>query len=83
MSKSKIRKTVEAAKEKAPSRTFLPNTWIKCVRGNMWSSKVRVDESYLFLGWIVNHSEFGDNAILMDKRGVFTDDIKEDDFEVL
>ena len=81
--KSKLQKTIEAAAEKPEVRTFQPYTWIKCIRGNMWSDKIVNGQRYLFMGWISNNPEFGDNAVLMDDRGVFTTNIREEDFEVL
>ena len=81
--KSKLQKVIEAAAEKPEVRTFQPYTWIKCIHGNMWSDKIINGQRYLFLGWISNNPEFGDNAVLMDDRGVFTTNIKEEDFEVL
>ena len=81
--KSKLQKVIEAAAEKPEVHTFQPYTWIKCIRGNMWMDQVVNGERYLFMGWITNSHEFGDNAVLMDDRGVFTTSIKEKDFEVL
>jgi hypothetical protein len=81
--KSKLQKVVEAAAEKQEVRTFQPYTWIKCIRGNMWRDKIDIGERCLFMGWISNNPEFGDNAVLMDDRGVFTTNIREEDFEVL
>ena len=81
--KSKLQKKIEAAAEKPEVRTFQPYTWIKCIRGNMWSDKIVNRQRYLFMGWINNNPEFGDNAVLMDDRGVFTTNISEEDFEVL
>jgi hypothetical protein len=49
----------------------------------MWSDKIVNGQRYLFMGWISNNPEFGDNAVLMDDRGVFTTNIREEDFEVL
>lgn len=80
--KSKLQKVVEAAAEKQEIRTFQPYTWIRCTR-NMWSAKIDKGERCLFMGWIINNPEFGDNAVLMDDRGVFTTNIREEDFEVL
>jgi hypothetical protein len=80
--KSKLQKVIEAAAEKPEARTFQPYTWIRCIR-NMWSAKIDNGERCLFMGWISNNPEFGDNAVLMDDRGVFTTSIKEEDFEVL
>ena len=80
--KSKLQKVVEAAAEKQEIRTFQPYTWIRCIR-NMWSAKIYKGERCLFMGWISNNPEFGDNAVLMDDRGVFTTNIREEDFEVL
>jgi len=81
--KSKLQKKIEAAAEKPEVRTFQPYTWIKCIRDNMWSAKIDKGERCLFMGWISNNPEFGDNAVLMDDRGVFTTNISEEDFEVL
>lgn len=81
--KSKLQKVVEAAAEKQEVRTFQTYTWIKCIRGNMWRDNIVNGQRYLFMGWISNKPEFGDNAVLMDDRGVFTTNIKEEDFEVL
>ena len=81
--KSKLQKVIEAAAEKPEVHTFQPYTWIKCIRGNMWSDKIVKGQRYLFMGWITNNPEFGDNAVLMDDRGAFTTNIKEEDFEVL
>jgi hypothetical protein len=81
--KSKLQKVIEAAAEKQEVRTFQPYTWIKCIRGGMWSDKIINGQRYLFMGWISNNPEFGDNAVLMDDRGVFTTNINEEDFEVL
>ena len=81
--KSKLQKVIEAAAEKPEVRTFQPYTWIKCTRVSMWKDDVRYNQRYLFMGWISNNPEFGDNAVLMDDRGVFTTSIKEEDFEVL
>ena len=80
--KSKLQKTIEAAAEKPEARTFQPYTWIRCIR-NIWSAKIDKGERCLFMGWISNNPEFGDNAVLMDDRGVFTTNIREEDFEVL
>ena len=80
--KSKLQKVVETAVEKPEVRTFQPYTWIRCIR-NMWSAKIDKGERCLFMGWISNNPEFGDNAVLMDDRGVFTTNIREEDFEVL
>ena len=80
--KSKLQKVVETAVEKPEVRTFQPYTWIRYIR-NMWSAKIDKGERCLFMGWISNNPEFGDNAVLMDDRGVFTTNIREEDFEVL
>ena len=80
--KSKLQKVIEAAAETPEIRTFKPYTWIKCKRPSMWSDVLKRDARYLFMGWITNNPEYGDNAVLMDDRGVFTCSIKEEDFEV-
>jgi hypothetical protein len=81
--KTKLQKVIEEAAEKPEVHTFQPYTWIRCNRGNMWRDDVKHGQRYLFMGWISNNPEFGDNAVLMDDRGVFTTSIKEEDFEVL
>jgi len=60
-----------------------PYTWVKAKSDNFWNDKVKKGTRYLFMGWISNNPEFGDNAVLMDDRGVFTTNISEEDFEVL
>lgn len=81
--KSKLQKVIEAAAETPEVRTFQPYTWIKCIRASMWDGgNLHEGSTYIFMGWITNAPEFGDNAVLMDDRGVFTTSIKEEDFEV-
>ena len=63
-------------------KTFQPYTYIRCIRGNMWDSRFKHGTRFLFMGWITNGEGFGDNCVLMDERGIFTTDIKEEDFEI-
>ena len=82
--KSKLQKVIEAAAEKPEVRTFQPYTYIRCIRASMFANPANLvnNRTYLFMGWITNAPKFGDNAVLMDDRGVFTTSIKEEDFEV-
>ena len=81
--KSKLQKTIEAAAETPPAKTFQPYTYIRCNRVSMWEDNgLKNGRSYLFMGWITNAPDFGKNAVLMDDRGVFLADIREEDFEV-
>lgn len=81
--KSKLEKIVENAAEKPEVRTFQPYTYIRCRRVSMWDEEnFSVGSTYLFMGWITNAPEFGNNAVLMDKRGVFAASIREEDFQI-
>jgi len=81
--KSKLQKIVEDAAEKPEVRTFQPYTYIRCKRVSMWDEeKLHVGSTYLFMGWITNAPEFGNNSVLMDGRGVFAASIREEDFKV-
>ena len=82
--KSKLQKVIEAAAETPEVRTFQPYTYIRCKRVSMWDhgENFQSGRSYLFMGWITNAPEFGKNAVLMDDRGVFQSEIREEDFEV-
>ena len=74
---------IQAAAEKEEPKTFQPYTHIRCIKGNMWDERLIINKVYLFMGWITNPSYSGNNCILMDDRGVFETDIKEEEFKVL
>jgi len=76
--KSKLQKAIETI-----VHTFQPYTWIRYKSDSLWNDKLKKDQRYLFMGWITNNPDFGDNAVLMDDRGVFTTNINQNDFEVL
>lgn len=61
-----------------------PYTYIKCIRHSSWdNNNLEQGETYLFMGWITNSAAWtGDNAVLLDERGIFTAYINEEDFEV-
>ena len=81
--KSKLQKIIEAAAETPEVRTFQPYTYIRCKRVSLWDNDdIKTGHSYLFMGWITNAADFNKNAVLMDNRGVFLADIREEDFEV-
>ena len=50
----------------------------------MWDNgeNFQSGKTYVFMGWITNAPEYGKNAVLMDDRGVFLAEIREEDFEV-
>ena len=80
--KSKLQKVIEAAAETPEVRTFQPYTYIRCKRVSLWGGKIVRGEYCLFIGWITNPDFNGDNAVLLDDRGTFTANIREEDFEV-
>lgn len=82
--KSKLQKVIEAAAEKPEVKTFQPYTYIRCKRVSMWDNgeNFQSGKTYVFMGWITNAPEYGKNAVLLDDRGVFLAEIREEDFEV-
>jgi hypothetical protein len=84
MKKTKsVEQAVADAAEKPKVSELKPYTWIKCIRPSMWDGgNLERDETYLFMGWITNENWSGENAVLMDDRGLFTASINEEDFEV-
>jgi hypothetical protein len=81
--KSKQQKVIEVAAEKQEIKTFQPYTYISCLRASLWDGgNLNKGSAYLFMGWITNAPEYGKNSILMDDRGVFLAEIREEDFEV-
>lgn len=82
--KTKSSKSLDLSKEEAEVRTFKPMTYIKYIKKTYgWNDygPLKSGHTYLFLGWITNATDFGDNAVLLDDRGVFTASIREEDFE--
>jgi hypothetical protein len=62
---------------------FQPYTYVKCIRGNMWTEKYGIGDRLLFLGYITNPVA-GDNALFIDARGhIMSADIKEEDWEIM
>lgn len=81
--KKSLKKLISDAAQKPSISNLKPYTYIKCIRHSMWDSgKLRGGETYLFMGWITNGDYSGENAVLLDERGVFTASIREEDFEV-
>jgi len=77
------RKSKPVEEVEQPKQTFQPYTYIRCLRASLWDgSNLHKGSTYLFMGWITNPYVCGDNAVLADDRGVFTAEIREEDFEV-
>ena len=63
---------------------FQPYTYIKCIRGNMWTEKYKIGDIFIFLGYIANPEVSGDNVLLINRHGtILSVDIKEEDWEVM
>ena len=58
------------------------NTWIRCIKANMWDERFVRGWKYLFIGPITNPIDL-DDAVIMDERGVFTAHYDPEYFEVV
>lgn len=57
------------------------NTWIIFNEAESWHHDYRRDDVVLFMGWI-NNPKDGDDAVIMDDRGIRTIDLRVDEWEV-
>ena len=78
-----VEQAVEAAAEKPITTVYPPNnTWIRCIKANMWDERFVRGWKYLFIGPITNPIDL-DDAVIMDERGVFTAHYDAECFEVV